>query len=84
MPPQEEKEEEEEEEDGGDVDNDGDINNLYSIHAWAEASAGGLSAAAALGTATVAGAPPPKNVEWGIYEYVDCKKGPNFFKLTTW
>ncbi len=32
----------------------------------------------------VVSAPPPKNVEQGIYEYVDCKKGPNFFKLTTW
>ncbi len=25
--------------------------------------------------------PPPKNVVRGIYKYVDCKKGPNFFKL---
>jgi hypothetical protein len=29
-------------------------------------------------------APPPKNVEQGFYEYVDCKKGTIFFKLTTW
>jgi hypothetical protein len=25
-----------------------------------------------------------KNVEPGIYEYVHCKKGTIFFKLTTW
>ncbi len=31
----------------------------------------------------VCGAPPPKNVERVISEYVDCKKGTIFFKLTT-
>jgi hypothetical protein len=29
-------------------------------------------------------APPPKNVERVINEYVDCKKGTIFLQLTTW
>ncbi len=33
---------------------------------------------------SVWGAPPPKKGKHGIYKYVDRKKGPNFFKLTTW